>query len=428
MPLLSIVVAAYNVDRYIARCLDSLVHQSCNDIEVVVVNDGSTDSTLSIIQQFAASDDRVHIINKHCNEGTHLARKSGVAATHGDYVMFVDGDDELELTSAEVLLQHAIKRDFDILRFGRSVIPESTVSQTEAWATEASFNAVYPQKEGIDIVTSIFSDVTPFRQTWCVIDCVFSGDFVRASFSCMTSGRLGRMQDAYEFFVLASRAHVMLGFPEFHGLRYHFGAGVSGTSMESIDRFQRGQEGMHFSTMAVMQYAGNSENQVLISCSQWFLLAVIGIVGREWCTRLNRDDQLAAVDMLRNTWGDIYTAGIILEPLLPRARYVNSSGRYPDVRDEYVCWSQALQQLDMSECSNSVICNWLEEYRSIAAQIEEREQARLAEQSRREQEQREARRLFKSGTWPRRMLDRYFPEGGWCRRTLRKVACLILRR
>lgn len=90
--LVSIVVPVYNQERFIKRCLSSILRQSYNNIEVIVVNDGSTDSSLGIIEKMAVSDGRIVLINQH-NQGEAIARRTGYDKAKGEYLMFVDHDD-----------------------------------------------------------------------------------------------------------------------------------------------------------------------------------------------------------------------------------------------------------------------------------------------------------------------------------------------
>ena len=73
-PCVSIVVAAYNVEKYIARCLDSLINQTLENIEIIVVNDCATDQTLQIVNQYAKNDHRIVVLDKKVNEGLSMAR------------------------------------------------------------------------------------------------------------------------------------------------------------------------------------------------------------------------------------------------------------------------------------------------------------------------------------------------------------------
>lgn len=90
--LVSVIVCVYNIEAYLPRCLETIAFQSYKNIEVVLVDDGSTDGSGKICDEFAAKDDRCVVIHQQ-NMGLGLARNSGKKAAHGDYLMFLDGDD-----------------------------------------------------------------------------------------------------------------------------------------------------------------------------------------------------------------------------------------------------------------------------------------------------------------------------------------------
>ncbi len=110
----SIIVAAYNVEKYIERCMDSLINQTLYDIEIIVVNDGSTDSTLNILKRYNERDNRIIIVDKK-NAGLIEARKSGLVEAKGEYLIFVDGDDWIDINTAEILYNKAKKDKLDIV-------------------------------------------------------------------------------------------------------------------------------------------------------------------------------------------------------------------------------------------------------------------------------------------------------------------------
>ena len=112
----SIIVAAYNIENYIKRCMDSIVSQTFKDIEIIVVNDGSTDNTSKIIESFANNDKRIKTIDKQ-NEGLIEARKSGLKIACGEYILFLDGDDWLHTQAIEKLYKKAIQDDSDIVLY-----------------------------------------------------------------------------------------------------------------------------------------------------------------------------------------------------------------------------------------------------------------------------------------------------------------------
>lgn len=116
MPKVSIIIAAYNIEDYIKRCLISCMNQSFKDIEIIVVNDGSTDNTLNIINKCKSKDSRIKIVDKS-NEGLIEARKSGFNIASGEYVLFIDGDDWINLSAIEILYNKAKEKDYDIVSY-----------------------------------------------------------------------------------------------------------------------------------------------------------------------------------------------------------------------------------------------------------------------------------------------------------------------
>ncbi|MBR4161418.1 MAG: glycosyltransferase family 2 protein [Bacteroidaceae bacterium] len=103
-PLVSIIVAVYNMKEHIRQCIESVLNQSYNTLELILVDDVSNDGTADIIQEYADSDKRVTIIRHKDNSGAQIARNSGIAVSRGEYIITLDHDDYL----APDALQHAI--------------------------------------------------------------------------------------------------------------------------------------------------------------------------------------------------------------------------------------------------------------------------------------------------------------------------------
>ena len=91
---LSIIVPAYNVERYIDKCVDSLEEQNIDDYEIIIINDCSTDNTINVIKRRAKCN--IRIINKEINTGLSDTRNIGIESANGEYIMFVDSDDYIE--------------------------------------------------------------------------------------------------------------------------------------------------------------------------------------------------------------------------------------------------------------------------------------------------------------------------------------------
>ena len=119
--LISIIIPAYNLEFLIGKTLDSVLAQSYKNIEVIVVNDGSTDDTKAVINAYAAKDYRVKAIHKD-NGGVTSARLRGVAESKGEWIGFVDGDDYIEPDMYEKLLDNALKYMADISHCGYQMV------------------------------------------------------------------------------------------------------------------------------------------------------------------------------------------------------------------------------------------------------------------------------------------------------------------
>lgn len=115
MPKVSVVVPVYNVEKYLAKCLDSLVNQTLEDIEIIVVNDGSTDNSKSIIEEYSSKyPKKVFPFDKE-NGGLSDARNFGLNYVHGDYIAFLDSDDYVNKTLYEKMYNKALEEKSDMV-------------------------------------------------------------------------------------------------------------------------------------------------------------------------------------------------------------------------------------------------------------------------------------------------------------------------
>lgn len=111
--VISIIVPVYNVEEYLEECLESIYHQTYTNIEVILVNDGSTDASRDICERFCQKDSRFKLINQE-NQGLSEARNVGVRASIGEYIFFVDSDDVVKVDILEILLSYMVE-DVDIV-------------------------------------------------------------------------------------------------------------------------------------------------------------------------------------------------------------------------------------------------------------------------------------------------------------------------
>ena len=128
-PKVSILIPVYNIADYLPRCLDSCIKQTLRNIEIICVNDGSKDNSLSVLEEYAKKDKRIKIISKD-NGGLPTARNAGINAASGEYIMFVDGDDWIELDSCKKMYNLAKRKNASVIIFGGQIEP---MNKENAW-------------------------------------------------------------------------------------------------------------------------------------------------------------------------------------------------------------------------------------------------------------------------------------------------------
>lgn len=123
MPKVSIIVPVYNASKYLVKCLDTLTRQTLKDIEIILINDGSTDDSAYICDKYSKLDLRIKVLHK-MNEGVSKARNVGINIAQGDYIGFVDSDDWIELDMYENLYNSCVNNKADISIIGIKEINE----------------------------------------------------------------------------------------------------------------------------------------------------------------------------------------------------------------------------------------------------------------------------------------------------------------
>lgn len=120
-PLVSVIVPVYNVEKYLPCCLDSIIGQSYPNLEIILINDGSTDGSWEVCRQYADNDLRIRIFTQE-NQGQSAARNVGLDNAEGQYIVFVDSDDYISCRFVELLLDGLIKNDVLICQCGCCIV------------------------------------------------------------------------------------------------------------------------------------------------------------------------------------------------------------------------------------------------------------------------------------------------------------------
>lgn len=134
MPKVTVIVPAYNAEPYIEQCADSILHQTLNDMEIIFIDDGSTDGTGEIIDTLVKGRSNVRVIHQQ-NKGLYKTREIGLAFATGDYVGWVDADDYVERNMFEILFNAALTNDSELAICDYSWFPEK-ITTKEKWFRE----------------------------------------------------------------------------------------------------------------------------------------------------------------------------------------------------------------------------------------------------------------------------------------------------
>lgn len=171
---ISVVVPVYNVEPYLRECIDSLVNQTLQEIEIICVNDGSTDDSLGILEEYEKKDQRVKVVSQE-NQGQGVARNTAMAMAQGEYLSFLDSDDYFTLTALEETYAKAKRLQLDILIFAVEGFDKNTLEPYPLNVFYKSENL--PEKEVFTYEEMPDTIFTSF--TFSVCNKIFRHDFIK---------------------------------------------------------------------------------------------------------------------------------------------------------------------------------------------------------------------------------------------------------
>ena len=347
MPQVSIVIPAYNVGPYLQRCLDSVCNQTLHDIEIIVVDDASTDDTQEILQKAARQDHRIVALRHDENKGLHLARKTGVLSATGAYTLMLDGDDELDPNMCEQLVARFSGTHADMLHFGISVIGENGISTTDAASFASFINAPSQLLHGSDILRATFDENNGQTMDWRATQRIFNTELLVRGFNAMTDTRLERAEDAYEMFVLCALADSCAPAEDIRGYRYHYGIGVTGVSQISAQRFGEFCNQFHACITASEDFAKtHAAIDSIDDCLAGLKHKSIELLANDWLTRVPEEEKLAAAQQMNDVFGADTTCREIWRFVRDRAYSYIQSNTLPEKQDEMFSWRNIAESIE----------------------------------------------------------------------------------
>lgn len=230
-PFVSILIPVYCAEKYLSRCLDSILSQNFQDLEVILVNDASPDDSLRIMEKYAGKDPRIKIINHDKNYGRVKARNTGIEAASGKYIVFCDDDDELSPIFLQSAYTYSRTGDYDIIHFGIKI------ANTHSLRIHGIFEA-YSLPHGTvlrdqEIFDSYFLNNKIRCSVWGNL---LKADLVKKYLPSKTPHCTN--EDFLRITYLMYYARTLL-YVRTRGYRYHYGTGAFGQRTYTLPQFQQ---------------------------------------------------------------------------------------------------------------------------------------------------------------------------------------------
>lgn len=223
----------YNDEDHVSTAIDSCLAQTLVDVEVIVVDDASTDSTAHVVERYASTDPRVRLVRQEQNQSAFQARRRGIEAASAGHVLFLDGDDELDPRAAELSLALAIEHAADVVAFGCDVVkPDGTTGG----GFERGMQPKHSQLVGPEILEALFPiGKVAQGQLWRYL---FDRTLLTRAYGALDAEMIiPRANDIPIAFLALMYARKYVSTPE-HLYRYYFRRGASGHQITTSDEYR----------------------------------------------------------------------------------------------------------------------------------------------------------------------------------------------
>jgi len=282
MSKVTVLVAAYNACKYLAECLDSLAGQTLKDIQIVCIDDASTDSTLDIINEYAAADSRFVVLHLSANSGQAVARNKGIQVADGDYIAMVDADDRL---SADALEQAVSVLDsdketgsvlFNLVKFDESgETPYPMRTDKNEWSGQEAFELSLDWSiHGLYVSRTELFRRFPYDDT-----CRLFSDDNTTRLHYLNSGKVRICQGVYYY-------------------RQHGESMTNGISVRRLDLLEAN------TSMARQLRDAGQERRVLAMFERERWINLTGIIGL-WLNHKEISNENEAMERFRKVWKDV---------------------------------------------------------------------------------------------------------------------------
>jgi glycosyltransferase involved in cell wall biosynthesis len=298
-PKISVIVPIYNIEKHLPRCLDSIISQTLQNIEIICVNDYSSDNCQSILDQYAKEDARIIVIQHPENKSILQARKSGVQIAKGEYIIFVDGDDALEPLTCDTLYETMIRAKVDICHFPAKVIGISTKTDLSK-----IIEFIRPFQDKLNDDNVFDACYTSSIYKWSIWNKIYEASLCKKAYQCTSDFYCNMAEDVYTYFIISYFAKTYLGIEGDPLYNYYFGLGMTGgqtfNGLKKLTSLCE-QSGivLELRKFLTQQNASNKYLNVVRSLEKKFIDESISY----WFYNLQNEDCADGFDILLAYWG-----------------------------------------------------------------------------------------------------------------------------
>lgn len=235
-PKISIIMPVYNMAEYLDEVLLSWTSQTLTDIEIICVDDASTDSSFDVIQRWASTDNRIIVHRFEKNMTAWTARKWGIARASAEYLLFADSDDTVESCTCEELYAEMVRKPVDILHFDANIINVNGLPEARITNMQNFVAPYHGTLYGSEIFTACFEKKLYQFSLW---NKLFSAQLCKQAVAGTKDWFLPKAQDKALYWVLALNAKSYRGIPGKKYYHYFFGRGGTGYNTLTLNQFAR---------------------------------------------------------------------------------------------------------------------------------------------------------------------------------------------
>lgn len=275
---ISVIIPCYNQEKYLRDCLDSIVNQKFSGLEVVCVDDGSTDKTLEILQDYKKNYSCITLISYKKNQGTSQARKDAVLASSGKYIMFCDPDDTFDSKALKTAFDAIEKNKTDMVQFGTNVINCGVSPATYDWFVKfvEPYDGVLKDEE---VFFECFENEKYGFNLW---NKIYNGEVVRRAFNAIQDGYFPKAQDMYAFMLIAylSKSYSSISAKLYN---YYYGRGITGKKQITLNQFEKNVTQLNIIEELLLFFSNNIKSDNIMR-----LLNVMNYRWKVFCNEIKK--------------------------------------------------------------------------------------------------------------------------------------------